>query len=128
VPGSLIEDVKRLLDAAPAQRPWLMTERSSPGWRVETAEGSLICYGPEELYQADNARLISMGPTYLEVLVSELEERDALIVALTTERDDQYEELQVLRDIKARLEEVAASPLEGSIAAEVAWILSDAPS
>jgi len=125
VPGSLIEDIRRLLDAA-APRPWLVTQRSSPGWRVETDHGRLICYGAEELYEADNGRLIALAPTYLEVLVSELETRDFQIELQADHIKALHEEVVALRLIKERLEEIADSPLDGSTAAEVAYALGDA--
>lgn len=125
MPGSLIDDIKRLLDAAPATRPWQITERSSPGWRVESFDGKLVCFGPEELFTADNGRLITLAPTYLEVLVSELETRDFQIELQADHIAALHEEVVALRIIKERLEEIANSPLDGSAAAEVAWCLEN---
>lgn len=123
--GSLIEDIRRLIaDATDA--PWLITERSSPGWRVEDETGHLICYGPEELHTADNGRLIALGRTYLEVLVRELEDRDTRIDALLDYVNLLEAELAPLRAMRGRLEELADSPLDGSTASEVAWALGDA--
>jgi hypothetical protein len=125
VSGSLIEDIRRLIaDATDA--PWLITERSSPGWRVEDQDGHLICYGPEDIHTADNGRLIALGRTYLEVLVSELEDRDTRIDALDAYVKLLEDENRTLRAIRDRLQELADSPLDGSTASEVAWALGDA--
>ncbi len=128
MPNSLIDDIKRLLEHAPGVRPWQLTERSSPGWRVEGEDGVLVCYGPEELYTADNGRLIALAPTYLEVLVSELETRDFQIELQADHIKALHDEVTVLRVMKTRMEEVANTPLEGSAAAEVAYCLESAVS
>ena len=36
--------------------PWVVTSRSSPGWRIETYEGGLVGFGPGDVHDSEHAR------------------------------------------------------------------------
>lgn len=118
-----LEAIEKLIaDTGPEL--WIVTERSSPGWRVETHEGNLVCYGPEQLHEAARGRFIAQARLILPELVREHRE------LLTTNAQLLDVHTQCLTDLSAaqlvigRLRELLDSEdVEGDTVAAISWAL-----
>jgi len=110
--------IRRLVDDA-GPGVWVVTERSSPGWRVECEDGSLVCIGPEQLFEAARGRLIAQAKILLPALVQEVDDARDLIIQLTGEAEEHRSRIASLEQVRDRVQEL----LGGTENADLAWAL-----